>query len=209
MLINSDPRQRAWVEVDPLAIEANTCKILGRLQEGCNLMAVVKADGYGHGAETVARAAIRGGAASLGVATLQEGMELRQSGFHCPILVLGNLTEVEDLSKCLFWELMPTISSLREALLCQNLAEGSGRKFGVQLKFDTGMSRLGCDLNEAPRLIETLENLSNIDLKGIYSHLAFADGDLTSESANVTEQQKNRFELCSKSKKGKEIISNR
>ena len=60
------------------------------LPENCFLMAVVKADGYGHGAETVARAALRGGAHELGVATLQEGIELRQAGLTCPILLLGN-----------------------------------------------------------------------------------------------------------------------
>ena len=71
------PRQRAWVEVSPSAIEANARALLAHLAGGTTLMAVVKADGYGHGAETVARAALRGGATSLGVATLEEGI----SGF--------------------------------------------------------------------------------------------------------------------------------
>lgn len=63
-------------------------------------MAVVKADGYGHGAETVARAALQGGATSLGVATLQEGLELRRAGLEAPVLLLSNLNEPEDLRTC-------------------------------------------------------------------------------------------------------------
>ena len=82
------PRQRAWVEVSPTAIEAN-CRLLRRqLAPGCQLMAVVKADGYGHGAVTVAKAALSSGATSLGVATLQEGLELRDAGIEAPVLIL-------------------------------------------------------------------------------------------------------------------------
>ena len=70
----TDPRQRAWMEISAQAVENNARTLKEVLQPGCDLMAVVKADGYGHGAETVARAAICGGASSLGVATLQEGI---------------------------------------------------------------------------------------------------------------------------------------
>ena len=146
-VVGADPRQRAWMEVSAAAVEANARAIKRLLADDCALMAVVKADGYGHGAETVARAAICGGASSLGVATLQEGIELRRAGLEQPVLVLGNLTQAEELRACLHWQLMPTLSSMREALLCQNLASGSGRRFTVQLKIDTGMTRLGCNLS--------------------------------------------------------------
>ncbi len=192
--VHADPRQRAWVEVDPNAVEANTLTVKSLLAKGCFLMAVVKADGYGHGAETVARAALRGGAKSLGVATLQEGIELRHAGLECPILVLGNLTHAEDLLACLQWDLMPTLSSSREAWLCQNLAESCDKNFSVQVKVDTGMTRLGCDLKGAPRLINTIENLSYINLKGVYSHLALADYDSNPQGAQVTKQQQKRFD---------------
>ena len=130
----ADPRQRAWMEVSASAVEHNARTLRRLLADDCALMAVVKADGYGHGAETVARSAICGGATSLGVATLQEGIELRRAGLELPVLVLGNLTQPEELRACLHWQLMPTLSSMREALLCQNLASGSGRQFTVQLK---------------------------------------------------------------------------
>jgi len=193
-MAKADPRQRAWVEVNPAAVEANCRSLRRHLCESCALMAVVKADGYGHGAVTVARAALQGGAKSLGVATLQEGIELRQAGHNAPVLVLGNLTHSEDLKACLHWQLMPTLSSMREALLCQNLADGSGRQFRIQLKIDTGMTRLGCELKEAPRLVEAIGHLNQLELKGIYSHLALADGDLQGKAAMVTDQQQQHFE---------------
>ena len=85
------PQQRAWLEIDREAISHNTAQICHSLKPGCSLMAVVKADGYGHGAVTVAEAAADGGATSFGVATLAEGIELRQAAITAPVLVLGNL----------------------------------------------------------------------------------------------------------------------
>ena len=186
----ADPRQRAWIEVDSSAIESNTRALKGLIADGCLLMAVVKADGYGHGAETVARAALRGGADNLGVATLQEGIELRQAGLTCPILLLGNLIRTEEFEACIHWRLMPTLSSFRDALICQEIAEASGLKLNAHLKVDTGMTRLGCDLNEALTLIQTIDSFNNVVLKGVYSHLAMADDF----SSSVTIDQQQRFE---------------
>ncbi len=194
MATKADPRHRAWVEVKPLAVEQNARLIKSFLEADCSLMAVVKADGYGHGATTVARAALQGGASSLGIATLQEGIELRESGLEAPILVLGNLTNPEELSACLHWRLMPTINSHREVELCQYLAEASGRFFDVQLKFDTGMTRLGCDLQDVPRLLELIQSSSHLVLKGIYSHLALADGDVDGKASDFTAMQQERFD---------------
>ena len=175
MIPELNPRQRAWVEVSPAAIRANTRALCQHLGARTQLMAVVKADGYGHGAETVARAALQGGATSLGVATLQEGLELRRSGLEAPVLLLSNLNEPDDLRTCLHWRLMPTLSSLRDAQLCNALAADSGRCFDVQLKIDTGMARLGCSLSEGHQIAAELENLEHLNLEGIYSHLACAD----------------------------------
>jgi len=189
-----DPCQRAWLEVDSKAIENNARALKQFVGKNCLLMAVVKADGYGHGAETVARAALLGGADNLGVATLQEGIELRKSGLNCSILLLGNLTNVNELNVCFHWDLIPTLSSIREALLCQNIAKGSGKKFKVQLKVDTGMTRLGCDLADALSLFNAINSLDNLLLKGVYSHLALADGDLHGEAQITTSLQHERFQ---------------
>ena len=187
------PRQRAWVEVDERAIEANARALQRALTPGCELMAVVKADGYGHGAVPVARSAAAGGASCFGVATLQEGVELRQAGLDQPVLVLGNLTQPEELRTCLHWQLMPTLSGMREALLCQNLASGSGRQMVAHLKLDTGMSRLGAPWQEGPRLLEALSGLDALRLGGVYSHLADADAPGTGLDP-LTSQQQQRFD---------------
>ncbi len=187
------PRQRAWVEVCEAAVQANARSLRRSLAPGCQLMAVVKADGYGHGAVPVARAAAAGGASSFGVATLQEGVELRQAGLRQPVLVLGNLTQPEELRACLHWQLMPTLSGMREALLCQNLAAGSGRPMAVQLKLDTGMARLGAPWQEGRRIVEAISALEAVQLAGLYSHLADADAPGTGLDP-LTRQQQERFE---------------
>ena len=192
LFTNFDPCQRAWLEISSKAIEVNTRKLKSLVGPECVLMAVVKADGYGHGAETVAKAALSGGAGSLGVATIQEGIELRQAGLNCSILLLGNLLNVNELGACLHWDLVPTLSSVREALICQNIASDSGKKFPVHMKVDTGMSRLGCDLNEALNLYRTIDCFENLKLDGIYSHLAMADSD--DEESVITTLQRQRFE---------------
>ena len=186
-------RQRAWVEVDSEAIRHNTAVLASGLAPGCKLMAVVKADGYGHGAVPVAQAALAGGASCFGVATLAEGVQLRRAGIQAPVLVLGNLIHPDELRSCLRWQLMPTISTMREALLCQHLAQDSGRRMAIQLKLDTGMTRLGADWQEGPRIVAALQELSAVDLAGLYSHLASADLPEGSDGG-LTRLQQQRFQ---------------
>ena len=193
----TDPRQRAWIEVDSAAIETNTSILKGLIAENCLFMAVVKADGYGHGATNVAHAALRGGAQYLGIATLQEGLELRESGLTCPVLVLGNLTKAEELKICLEWNLTPTISSIKEAIICEEIAEKSKLRYPIHLKVDTGMTRLGCDLDEALNLINQIDDLKHVILKGVYSHLALAD----QKSSTATYKQKKKFDSLIRSLK--------
>ena len=194
-LINPDPCSRAWVEVDSQAIENNSRVLKSFIGEHCSLMAVVKADGYGHGAETVAKAAMLGGADSLGVATLEEGIELRQAGLDCQILILGNLINAEELLSSLYWDLIPTISGIREAIICNNIAKSNNKKFGIHLKVDTGMTRLGCNGNEVQELVYKIDCLESISLEGIYSHLSSADKDSFNPACiSFTQIQLDRFE---------------
>tara|TARA_B100000700_G_C14917309_1_gene795331 strand:- start:34 stop:1233 length:1200 start_codon:yes stop_codon:yes gene_type:complete len=190
-----DPCSRAWVEIDSKAIENNSRVLKNFIGENCLLMAVVKADGYGHGAETVAKAALRGGADTLGVATLEEGIELRKSGLNCQILILGNLINSEQLYLSLQWDLIPTISGIREAIICNNIAETNDKKFVIHLKVDTGMTRLGCNCNEVKELVSKIDYLENLSLHGLYSHLAIADKDLKNDiSQSFTQIQLTRFQ---------------
>lgn len=183
------PRQRAWVEIDRGAITTNTRRVRESLAPRSTLMAVVKADGYGHGAVTVAEAAREGGAGSFGVATLAEAIELRQAGINEPVLVLGNLTQPSELRACLHWGLMPTLSSLSQALVASNVGIAGGRDLEVHLKLDTGMTRLGVAWDEGPALLDSLAGLDGVRLRGVYSHLADADNP----DDTITRQQLQRF----------------
>tara|TARA_Y100001968_G_scaffold327460_1_gene372565 strand:+ start:700 stop:1890 length:1191 start_codon:yes stop_codon:yes gene_type:complete len=204
-ILDSNPRQRAWIEVDPQAISFNTKQIKDHLKGKSLLMAVVKADGYGHGAATVAKAAIEGGADSLGIATLQEGIELREAKVRCPILVLGNLVDAIELKTCLKWALMPTLSNIQEAYICEEIAQQNKQIFYVQVKIDTGMTRLGCELKEAKTLINFINNSQNLMLRGIYSHLALGDKENNDNSLDFTSLQKERFDSIVKTIAANEI----
>ena len=116
-----DPKQRAWIEVKGKVIETNVRQLRKKLIKNCQFMAVVKADGYGHDAKVVSDYAIKGGASELGVATLKEGIKLRSFGVKKPILILGNLYTKRDLIISFKNDLMPTISSIRECLVCNNI----------------------------------------------------------------------------------------
>ncbi len=190
----SNPRQRAWIEVEPAAISENVRKLKTILREECLFLAVVKADGYGHGAQTVAQAALSGGADKLGVATLQEGIELRKKGLQCPILVLGNLFDQEELYACLYWNLIPTLSSIREVYICDAHADVKKKKFPVQIKVDTGMSRLGCNIEDLLTLVDLVDKSDYLELEGVYSHLALADNQFQYDIGSETYKQKKRFD---------------
>jgi len=188
-----DFKQRAWIEVKGKAIETNVRQLRSKLSKNCQFMAVVKADGYGHDAELVSQYAIKGGASQLGVATLNEGIKLRSSGVKKPILILGNLYTKRDLNICLKNDLMPTISSLRECLICNNIGKHFGSKFPLHLKFDTGMSRLGFEYDKFVQQFEKIKSFENILIKGIYSHLSSADEAKAIDSQSITQLQRLKF----------------
>ena len=188
-----DPKQRAWIEVSGEAIEKNVRQLRSKLSKSCQFMAVVKADGYGHDSKVVSEYAIKGGASQLGVATLKEGIKLRSSGINKPILVLGNLYTKKDLIIAFKNDLMPTISSLRECLICNNIGKQFGLKFSLHLKVDTGMSRLGFESDKFIQEFEKIKSFENISIEGIYSHLSSADEDNSLDPKSTTQLQRLKF----------------
>ncbi len=189
-----DPKQRAWIEVRGKALETNVRELRSQLSKNCQFMAVVKADGYGHDAKVVSEYAIKGGASQLGVATLKEGIKLRSSGIKQPILILGNLYTKKDLIISFKNDLMPTISSIRECLICNNIGKQFGLKFSLHLKVDTGMSRLGFEYNRFIQQFEKIKTFENISIKGIYSHLSSADEYNSLHPKSITQLQRQKFE---------------
>ncbi len=188
-----DLKQRAWIEVKGKAIETNVRQLRSKLSKNCQFMAVVKADGYGHDAQLVSEYAVKGGASQLGVATLNEGIKLRSSGVKKPILILGNLYTKSDLIICFKNNLMPTISSIRECLICNNIGKQFGLKFLLHLKIDTGMSRLGFEYNKFVQQFEKIKSFENILIEGIYSHLSSADEANALNPKSITQLQRLKF----------------
>ncbi|CAD5914569.1 alanine racemase [Planktothrix agardhii] len=183
-------RQRAWVEVDLGAIAENIRQLKGLLSPQTKLMAVVKADAYGHGAVSVAKTVCQAGAEWLAVATLPEGIELREAGIKQPILLLGAIHTAEEVQAIAHWQLQPTLCTPQQALLFSETLNKLDQSLAVQIKIDTGMSRLGTPWQQGLEFFKLVQRLPNLELAGIYSHFATADSpDLT-----VMRQQHYRYE---------------
>ncbi len=178
------------VLIEPAALTANARALKGTLADGVRLMAVVKADGYGHGAVTAARAAITGGAEWLGVALPEEGEVLRRAGIDAPILVLGLVTP-EGAQASARLGLAQTVCDLAGIRALSAAAKAQDSIATAHLKLDTGMGRLGVrDATEAAVLADAIRADKHLTLEGIYTHCACADGDTPA----YTLTQQRRFE---------------
>jgi alanine racemase len=185
--------QRAWVEIDLGALAHNIRQLKSLLGTKTALMAVVKADAYGHGAVTVARTAVAAGANWLGVATIPEGIELRQAGIDAPILVLGATNTPEQLQAIAHWRLQPTVCDPKQALVfSETLATTIGGNLPVHVKIDTGMSRLGPRWEQAAEFVQLVHSLPHLQIASIYSHLATAE----SLDRTTMQLQQRRFETA-------------
>jgi alanine racemase len=163
-----------WAEVDLDALRANV-RLLRAHVAPASLMAVVKADGYGHGAVACARAAVEAGAAMLGVALVEEGVALREAGIDAPILVLSEPVAAAA-DTVVAHRLVPTVYTNRgiEALAKAVVAAGAS-PLDVHLKVDTGMHRVGCSPTAAVELASTIAAHDELRLDGVLTHLAVAD----------------------------------
>ncbi len=186
-------RCRAWVEIDLGALQHNVQQLTQHLGTKAALMAVVKADAYGHGAIAVAQTALSSGASWLGVATVPEGVELREAGIDAPILIMGAVNSAEEVGAIARWQLQPTLVSPKQALIfSEALGQRSGSPLPVHLKIDTGMSRLGFDWSQAPEFVQFVQRLPHLQIASVYSHLATADDP----DSTVLRQQQQRYETA-------------
>lgn len=164
-----------WAEVSLGDIRHNLRTVKSTLREPCRLMAVVKADGYGHGAVEVAKAAIEAGATDLGVAFLDEAIALVRAGVTRPILILGH-TPHRAVEEAILNDIAMTVFSEDLLVVIAECGERLGRKARVHLKIDTGMNRLGvATSDEACRLASLALASGAIELEGIFTHFADAD----------------------------------
>ncbi len=179
-----------WVEIDLAAIASNMAEIRRITSPTTGVMAVVKANGYGHGAIEVSRAVLAGGADWLGVARIDEGLLLREAGIKAPILVLGYLTpeqSVDVVRGCL----SQAVYSRAMALSLAETGAAAGTRARVHFKIDTGMGRLGWQAGEeaSVRAILDLARNPHLEIEGIFTHLAAAD----SANQDYTKEQFSKF----------------
>ena len=195
-------RQRAWVEIDLNALAYNVKEIKALLAPQTALMAVVKADAYGHGAEIVAKTVLKHGADWLAVATITEGIELRQAGINCKILILGAINSPEEIIEIAQYQLQPTICNSQQALTFSATLSKLKITLPVHLKLDTGMSRLGTNWQNSTEFVKLVYQLPYLKVKSIYSHLATADDP----DRTIMNLQQQRFEQAIADLKSQGIV---
>ncbi len=165
--------------IDLGAIKHNIRILKERLRPGAGITAVVKANGYGHGAVEVARAALMAGARDLAVAIPEEGKELREAGITAPITILG-LIAPEEALLCAESGLTVTVCHPQHLPPLTAAAQQSGRRINTLLKIDTGMGRIGADAETAAAMAEIIPQSAGLKWAGVFTHFASADsGDLT------------------------------
>ncbi len=164
-----------WVEVDLDRFSANLRAIRGLIGPDREVLLVVKADAYGHGSAEMAEAAEREGVAALGVATLHEGIQLRQSGRTLPIVVLSPLLPSE-IAEAVQHRLDPTVCDLGFAKALSDAAGVAGHPLRCHVEIDTGMGRIGVHEGEAEAFLAELVEMPGLRLASVYTHFPDADG---------------------------------
>lgn len=180
----------AWAEIDLSAIRHNINQVKNKVGDNVRIMAVVKANAYGHGAERVAKTAIEAGADFLGVAIAEEGDALRASGITKPILILAEpaLAAIELVAKN---ELISAVCTKRTADALSAAAQKYGKTLKVHVKVDTGMSRIGLEPKNVKEFINYLSDLPGIEIEGIFTHFTESDN----KESQFTAYQLDRFML--------------
>lgn len=172
-MTNTNSRVCAYIDLD--AVRSNIAAVQKRVGSSVKVMVILKADAYGHGAVPIARALEDGCAYAYGVATVEEGIQLRESGSKKPILVLSYAFP-ELFEQAVENEIDLTVFEYSTAKQLSDVAVSLGKKAGIHIKIDTGMHRIGfnpCD--ESLEEIKQLAALPGIEIKGAFSHLACAD----------------------------------
>jgi alanine racemase len=168
------PLRSAWVEIDARRLQRNF-EIVNAFKPGhVRLLSVVKDEGYGHGALTIARAALRAGAAYLGVGTLEEALDLREHGIEEPILMLGQRPEAE-LEWCVRHDLACQVQDAATIRVLARIAARANQRAPVHLKVNTGMNRYGVRWTDALPLAELILAERSLELEGVFSHFAMSD----------------------------------
>lgn len=171
-----DPEALIWAEVNLDALATNVRVLRSHVGPRVRLVAVVKANAYGHGAVPVALAALAAGADGLAVGRLDEAVELRSAGITAPVLVMGPVPPALA-RRCVALRLTPTVHHLTTAQALAHAARAAGRVLPVHVKVDTGMHRFGLLTDEAVAFTSVVAALEGLAVEGLYTHFAAADAD--------------------------------
>ncbi len=167
----------AWVEIDSQAIKNNLKIIKHKVGKSVGVMAVVKANAYGHGAVGIAKIAQEENVDYFGVSSFYEARELRNNGIKLPILILG-YTPAENYEDMVNFDVTATVKNLDVAKALVTAARRKEKIAKVWVKVDTGMHRLGLEPDQVLYFCKKLQDLPNLQIEGIFTHFADADGDI-------------------------------
>ncbi|OIJ08530.1 alanine racemase [Anaerobacillus arseniciselenatis] len=188
--MNNESYRDTWTEISLSAIYENTHTFKNHISKRTKLMAVVKADGYGHGAVEVSNTALKAGADYLGVAILDEAIALREAGISAPILVLG-YTPIRSIETAVQNNISLTVYSMEVLKKVNTISSKLNKITKIHIKVDTGMGRVGVtSKEEALSLAEMAEEAPYVHLEGLFTHFANAD----SNDDNYTDQQFSSFQ---------------
>ncbi len=165
-----------WAEINLKALTHNFIRSTEMVGEKVRVMSVVKADGYGHGAIRVSRALEQHGCNMFGVATVDEGIELRHSGIKSDIVILSGIS-FEEIDEAYKNRLTPVIFSWDLLHKLNEYGYKNNKKIKYHLKIDTGMNRLGFDSSKIGEYVSEILNLNNVTMEGVFTHLSSADCD--------------------------------
>jgi alanine racemase len=163
-----------WAQINLDNLEDNFKKVKSLLYAQTKVLVTVKADAYGHGLVAVAKRLAACGVDYLGVASIDEGIELRKSGIKVPILILGLILK-KDIGPLFIYRLIPTVCDKEMAAALNARAAALKQKIPVHIKVDTGMGRIGVLHSGALELVIGIHKLKNIIVEGIFTHFALAD----------------------------------
>jgi len=164
---------RTWVEIDLGKAQANIETVRRSLKPGTQILAVVKADAYGHGAIAIARTALASGASMLGVGDSTEALELREAGIRAPIIILGAISD-QEIDCIVRHNVTPTIHSPERARDFSRSAAKHNKKLHVNVMTDTGMGRVGVRPESALKLVSAVYDDPNLELLGVSTHFSCA-----------------------------------
>lgn len=178
----------AWVEINLNSIKSNLNSIKKFITPKTQIMAIVKANAYGHGAVEISKTAIEAGVSRLGVALAEELIELRSANINAPIHILGN-TPKDAAQLIVQYDGISSIYDFETAVALNDEAKRQNKKTIIHIKVDTGMNRLGIKPENTVKLIKEIRSLANTDIEGIFSHFSSADDP----NSNYSKYQLNKF----------------